>query len=60
MQELTHKLERLITTKTINIETKDPGKIKHRGHLLLPLNNTEPSVGDLCRSIVVGKDESRR
>jgi len=56
MQELTHQLERLIATKTINIETKEPGKMRHRGHRLLPLSHAEPAVGDLCRSVVVGKD----
>jgi hypothetical protein len=60
MEELARKLERLVQARAINIETREGGKVRHRGCRLLPLGGTEPAVGDLCRSVVVGKDEARR
>jgi len=57
MTELEAKIQRLLNTGAINIETKEPGRIKHRATRILPLTNrTEPRSNDFCRTIVIGKD----
>jgi hypothetical protein len=60
MDELAKKLELLVEAKAISIDPKEPGKVRHRCSRILPLSIAEPAVGDLCRSVVVGKDETRR
>lgn len=60
MEELAKKLDRLLQAKAINIDTPEAGKVRHRGCRILPLPTNEPAIGDLCRSVVVGKDEGRR
>jgi hypothetical protein len=61
MNELTEKLERLLSAKAINIETKEAGRIRYKGSKILPLaKSEEPKIGDFCRSIVVGKDEAKK
>lgn len=61
MQELITKIERLVDSKILNTETKEAGRIRHKGSRLLPLaRSEEPKVGDFCRSIVVGKDEGKK
>lgn len=60
MEELSLKLERLVQGRVINVATLDASKIRHRTSRLLPLPSCEPAAGDLCRSVVVGRDEGRR
>lgn len=61
MNELANKIERLLSSNAINIQSKDPDRIRYRGSKMLPLSkNLELKVGDFCRSIVVGKDEGKK
>jgi hypothetical protein len=61
MADLESKIDILIKSKAINIDTKDTDRIKHRAVRLLPLSRAEePKVGDFCRTVVVAKDDSKK
>ena len=61
MADLERKIETLIKSKAINIDTKETERNKHRAVRLLPLSRAEePKVGDFCRTVVVGKDDSKK